>query len=106
MNRTEHHTGMSELGFTISAEDLKAVNQYAGNWVMTGEGKLPNNYWVVSANGQGHPVAGQMSPEEMLQIAKDKGWDPVYVAPYGRHVEGELDRVKLHDWIRQHRNVH
>ncbi|CAM3966576.1 hypothetical protein [Alicyclobacillus pomorum] len=104
VNRTEHHTKVSELGFTVSDEDFPAVVQYAGEWTLTGEGPVPNNYWAVTIDGEGIPFSGHPSPRQILDEANGEGLNCAYVAPYGRYVEGKLDGVQLHDWIREHRH--
>ncbi len=104
MGRTEHHTTVSELGFAVTNEDLRIVNQYPGRWAITGSSPLPNNYWAVTTDGRGHPVLGRMSPDEILSAANNRGWQCAYVAPYGRYVQGENDGVELHNWIVEGRN--
>jgi hypothetical protein len=104
-NRTKDYGTVSGLGFTVSNEDLKFVNEYQGKWVVTETGaSMPNNYWVVTTDGKGHPVRGHGSPIQMLMDAKADGLDIAYAAPYGRYVEGEDDGVQLSDWIRERRN--
>ncbi|MFB5190531.1 hypothetical protein [Alicyclobacillus fastidiosus] len=113
MSREEHHETLSGLGFYFEAEDLPIVNQYQGDWIVTGPDGKPDNYWVVTTDGKGHAISGHPSPQEALDWARNNGWLPAYVAPYGRYVEGELDAVALHDWIargrhdrKHHRDVH
>lgn len=97
--REEHHETVSSLGFYFKPEDLPIINAYSGSWTLTNPTHTANNYWVVTTDGKGHNVGGHMSPDQILEWAEDKGWLPAYVAPYGQHVEGELDAVSLHDWI-------
>lgn len=105
MNRSEHHQTLSELGFYFKDRDLSIVNDYAGEWIVNEtEGSMPNNFWAVSTNGKGHPVAGQMSPSQMLDYAEERGWQVAYVAPFGHYVEGKLDGIHLHDWILEGRH--
>ncbi|GEO26390.1 hypothetical protein AAC03nite_21750 [Alicyclobacillus acidoterrestris] len=98
MSREEHHEKLSSLGFYFEAEDLPIINDYQGDWMVTGDHK-PDNYWVVTTDGKGHPITGHPSPQEALDWARNNGWLPAYVAPYGTYVEGALDGVQLHDWI-------
>ena len=100
----EHHTRLSDLGFHFDTEDLPIVNDYAGDWRVTNPEFPSNNLWVVTTDGCGHNVSGTHSPQQVLDIAKDIGWQVAYVAPYGHYVEGELDGVKLHDWILEGRH--
>lgn len=106
MNRTEHHTTVSDLPFDVQIADMPAVNAYVGEWELTGDGPAAENFWLVTIDGNGHSVAGHLSPEQMLDEAIDKGWDPAYVAPYGRHVIGKLDGVQLHEWMQDQRKKH
>lgn len=105
MNRTEHHTTVSELGFTVNPADLAIVNAYTGVWTVTGAPQKPDNYWVITTDGTGHAVTGQGSPQQILDRGRANGWDCAYAAPYGRHVEGTDDGVALHDWIREGRKA-
>lgn len=98
-NREQHFDTISSLGFYFEPEDLPIVNAYNGRWVVAGDDTPAENLWLVTTDGKGHPVEGHPSPQEILDDATDRGWLPAYVAPYGRHVEGELDAVQLHDWI-------
>ncbi|SFV03076.1 hypothetical protein [Alicyclobacillus macrosporangiidus] len=102
-NTREHHTTVSELGFTVMTEDLPILNVYRGDWVLTGEGDPPPNYWVVTLDGKGIPYTGHASPQELLALAKREGLPYAYAAPYGRYVEGRDDKIQLHEWIRDHR---
>jgi len=102
-NRTNHEDSISELGFTVIPTDLPIVTDYQGQWSITGPEALPNNFWVVDMEGEGHQWPGHWSPQELLNHAKDEGVNLAYVAPYGRHVEGKEDAVPLHDWIHQGR---
>lgn len=105
MGRTEHHTTVSELGFSVSNEDLAIVNEYPGRWGITGSAPLPDNYWVVTMDGEGHPVTGHRSPQQILDWAeRERGWQCAYVAPYGRFVQGEDDGIELHDWLKEGRH--
>lgn len=36
MSQEEHHNTVSGLGFTVSDEDLQYVNEYPGDWTLTG----------------------------------------------------------------------
>ncbi|QQE80137.1 hypothetical protein [Alicyclobacillus sp. SO9] len=99
MSTGEHHDTISDLGFTIPAEDLKYVNEYTGHWELSGSGSVPENYWLVTKDGQGHPVNGHLSPQQILDWGKDQGWECAYVAPYGRHVVGAEDEIQLHEWL-------
>ncbi|WDL98329.1 hypothetical protein [Alicyclobacillus sp. ALC3] len=102
MNRHEDHTTVSGLGFTVSAQDLKYVNEYPGQWELTGQPeKIPENYWLITHDGQGHNVRGHLSPQQILDWGRDQGWQCAYVAPYGHHVMGAEDEVQLHDWLRE-----
>lgn len=105
-NRTEHHTTMSELGFTIEDRDIPSLNAYQGEWTLTGEGEIPENYWVVTIDGNGHPIKGSGSPQQLLDRAHEMGWDPAYAAPYGCHVIGKDDGIELHEWLQDHRKKH
>lgn len=100
----EHHETLSSLGFYFKPDDLPIINAYAGHWQVTETQHQPENYWIVTTDGKGHPVKGHLSPQEMLDWAENQGWVPAYVAPYGRYVEGELDAVELHDWIARGRH--
>jgi hypothetical protein len=113
LNRTEHHTTLSELGFFFDTEDLPIINAYTGTWHVQDEDQnLPENYWVITTDGKGHNVRGHMSPKQILDYAWNQGWQVAYVAPYGHYVEGIEDGVKLHDWIvegrrnRKHQDLH
>lgn len=100
MNRTEHHTTLSELGFFFDQEDLPIINSYEGTWTVTDrEQDMPNNFWVVTTDGKGRNVIGHPSPQQIIDDAKAKGWPVAYVAPYGHYVEGTEDGIQLHDWI-------
>lgn len=103
VNREEHHDTVSSLGFYFKQEDLPIINAYSGSWTLTNPEHVADNYWVVTTDGQGHNVTGHLSPDQILEWAEDKGWLPAYVAPYGQHVEGKLDAVLLHDWIKRGR---
>ncbi|MCL6445173.1 MAG: hypothetical protein K6T83_17250 [Alicyclobacillus sp.] len=102
VNRSERHEAISDLGFTVKPEDWQAVIDYPGRWVLTGPETLPSNFWAVTMDGRGHPVTGRKSPQEVLDWAINQGWECAYVAPYGRHVVGELDDIQLHDWLRDY----
>lgn len=106
MSTEEHHTTLSELGFTIQMADLPYLNEYQGDWIVDGPDELPNNYWLVTFDGIGHPVSGHLSPQQILDWGVERGWQVAYVAPYGRYVEGKDDGVHLHDWLRDRRNKH
>ncbi|OFW78512.1 MAG: hypothetical protein A2201_10130 [Alicyclobacillus sp. RIFOXYA1_FULL_53_8] len=106
MSTEEHHSKLSELGFTIQMEDLPYLNEYQGDWAISGPEQLPNNYWLVTFDGKGHPVQGSMSPQQILDWGKRQGWECAYVAPYGRYVEGQYDGVRLDDWLRDRRRKH
>lgn len=105
-NRTDHHTTISELGFTVQMKDLPAINAYSGEWSLTGEGPLPENFWIVTIDGNGKPITGHGSPEQLITRAQEMGWDVAYVAPYGRHVVGETDGRQLHEWLQDQRKKH
>lgn len=83
--------------------DIPLINAYVGEWALTGDGPTPENLWVVTIDGNGHPMPGDASPSQILDEAKEMGWDAAYVAPYGRHIIGKLDGVQLHEWIQDHR---
>ena len=100
MSTQEHHSTWSELGFTVREGDREYINEYAGDWVFTGETPVPDNFWLVTMDGEGHPVNGHMSPQQILDWGQERGWHCAYVAPYGRHVIGEKDEIQLHDWLR------
>lgn len=103
-NRTEHTGTVSGMGFTVSNSDLAIVNDYADRWVLTGSiHNIPNNFWAVTTDGQGHPISGHGSALQILDRAIEAGMDVAYVAPHGRYVVGEKDDVKLSDWIREKR---
>ena len=104
MNTEQHQTTLSELGFTIWPEDLQYLNEYVGRWAFTGEGDVPENYWLVTFDGEGHPVTGHPSPQEILDWGHRQGWQCAYAAPYGRFVVGQEDGIELHDWLRERRN--
>ncbi|MCL6454362.1 MAG: hypothetical protein K6T78_12185 [Alicyclobacillus sp.] len=106
MSQTEAHTRVSDLPFAVDITDLPIVNAYVGEWSLTGEGPAPENWWIVTTDGEGHPMTGHDAPQQLLDRAKERGWNPAYAAPYGRHVVGKLDGVALHDWIRDHRKKH
>lgn len=104
LNRTERHTTISELGFTVLDKDLPIINAYQGVWSLTsGEGELPQNYWVVGIDGRGYPYTGHSSPQQLLDLANQDGLNGAYAAPYGHYVEGQDDGIQLHEWIREHR---
>lgn len=105
-HRQEHHDTLSSLGFYFKPEDLPIINAYAGHWTITQPEHPSSNYWVVTTDGRGHNVRGHMSPQQILDWAEEQGWVPAYVAPYGHYVEGELDAVALHEWIRKGRFEH
>ena len=106
MSTEQQNTTLSELGFTINREDLPFLNEYSGQWTFSGPEAVPENHWLVTFDGQGHPVNGHLSPQQILDWGKEQGWECAYVAPYGRHVIGEKDEVQLHDWLRERRNKH
>lgn len=109
MGQNEHHTTLSELGFVFKEEDLPIINEYTGKWIVTNSGHEAENYWAITADGVGHPVSGHLSPYEVLLWAEDQGWQVAYAAPYGKYVEGEYDKIHLHDWIiegRKKRKAH
>ncbi len=104
MGRQEYHNTISGLGFTVFPEDLQYVNEYAGDWELTGpKDNIPENYWLVTSDGEGHNVRGHMSPQQILDWGREQGWLCAYVAPYGRHVVGAEDDIQLHDWLRDRR---
>lgn len=102
MSQQEHHNTVSELGFTVFPQDLRFVNEYSGDWALTGsEDKVPENYWLVTHDGRGHNVRGHLSPQQILDWGREQGWECAYVAPYGCHVIGAKDEIALHDWLRE-----
>lgn len=106
MSTEQHQTTLSELGFTVRPEDLPYLNEYAGKWSVSGADPLPNNQWLVTMDGVGHPVTGHLSPQQILDWGADQGWQCAYVAPYGRHIVGANDDIQLHDWLAQRREQH
>lgn len=106
MNSEEHHDTISGLGFTIPSEDLPYLNEYPGQWEITGAGPKPENFWLITKDGKGHPVEGHMSPQQILDWGHRQGWEVAYVAPYGRHVIGAEDEVQLHEWISSRKRAH
>ncbi len=105
-NRTEHHTTMSDLDFSVQSKDIPILNTYQRQWSLTGEGSVPENYWVVTIDGNGHPLTGHGTPQQFFDRANEMGWDCAYVAPYGRRVIGKDDGIELHEWIQDHRKKH
>ncbi|QSO47893.1 hypothetical protein [Alicyclobacillus mengziensis] len=105
-NLTERHTTISDLPFTVADKDLPSINAYQGQWELTGEGDIPQNYWVVTIDGNGHPMTGHGSPRQFIDRADEMGWDVAYVAPYGRRVIGKDDGIELHEWLQDHRKKH
>lgn len=102
-NQEQHFDTFSSLGFYFDLDDLPIVNAYQGHWVVAGDDTPAQNLWLVTTDGKGHPVTGHPSPQEIIDEARHKGWLPAYVAPYGRHVEGQSDAIQLHDWIAEGR---
>ncbi|MDQ0189205.1 hypothetical protein JI721_11710 [Alicyclobacillus cycloheptanicus] len=101
-----HQTTLSELGFTVDVDDLPYLNEYPGEWRITGEGEMPRNFWLVTTDGVGHPVHGDLSPQQILDWGREQGWQCAYVAPYGRHVVGARDEIQLHDWLHDRKERH
>lgn len=106
MSTEEHHDTLSGLGFTIPEEDLSYLNEYPGQWEVTGEGPEPGNFWLVTKDGRGHPVSGHLSPQQILDWGREQGWEVSYVAPYGRYVIGAEDEVRLNEWITSRKRSH
>jgi len=98
-NRTDHHETLSDLGFFFDNSDLPIINNYPGAWAVTNPAHIADNYWVITTDGRGHNVLGNKSPQQILDWGKFQGWDCAYVAPYGQHIEGQMDGIHLHDWI-------
>ncbi|QSO50644.1 hypothetical protein JZ785_17255 [Alicyclobacillus curvatus] len=105
-NVTERHITISDLPFAVDDKDLPSINAYQGQWGLTGEGEVPENYWVVTIDGNGHPMTGHGSPRQFIDRAYEMGWDVAYVAPYGRRVIGKDDGIELHEWLQDHRKKH
>lgn len=106
MSTQEHHTTISGLGFTVKSDYLPFINEYPGDWTYTGPEPAPDNYWLVTFDGKGHPIPGRLSPQQMLDWGEARGWYCAYVAPYGRHIIGAEDEVQLHDWLLQRKQKH
>jgi hypothetical protein len=106
LSTEEHHDTLSSLDFTIPQEDLQYLNEYQGHWEITGQGPKPENFWLVTKDGRGHPVKGHLSPQQILDWGRNQGWEVSYVAPYGRHVLGAQDEVPLHEWITSRKRAH